>query len=238
MRGRLLPLLLVAALAGALALWITLKPNALGDALRSRETATRVLAENLARKFPKDRMVVASNPFTKKKGQLRHVYQYEDAGLRGLRKGFGEGKVVVDFPELQPGAFDNPHGFTIPANTTTPVAFLLAQGAFDALAQKHPGCGVVVSLIGIPTDLTTLKLWQSPDGPKLAFLLPDMWMLGDKQAIASAFKTGKIAAMVVKKPGVSLEGERESAKDFTKGYLLLTPDNMEEMMANYPQLFD
>ncbi len=230
-------MILVAVLCAGLGVWFFLKPDSSRSALHSRELATRVLAEYLARTFPNEKLLVVSNPFTKKKGP-RHVVLFEEAGVRGLQKGFGENKVTVAFPELQPGALENPHAIQIPAETTTPVAFLMAEGAFDALAQKYSDCKVMVSLIGLPPDLSKLQLWSRPDGPKLAFLLPDLWMLGDKQAVVAAFKTGKITAVVLNKPGVSLEQLGASVADFSQRYLLITPDNIEQTVANYPQLFE
>ncbi len=238
MKNRVLPVILVLVLAGALGTWLYFKPDASREAFASREAATRMLGQNLGQKFPGQKILAVSNPFTQKKGQLRHVYLLQEAGVSGLRKGVGADRVVVGFPELQPGALENPHAFNIPQTTTTPVAYLLAEGAFDTLAQKHAGCTVLVSLIGIPTDLTRSKTWQAADGPKFAFLLPDLWMLGDKQAVLNAFKTGKIAGVVLKKTGSAEDLKAGSSKDFTNSYLLVTPENVEESMTKYPQLFE
>lgn len=231
-------MLLLVCLACAGAVWLYFRSDFSRGGLLSREVATRTLSEHLARQFPKQKVLAVSNPFTLKKGQPSHIYRYEEAGVRGLQKGFGSDKVIVGFPKLLEGAAENPHAFSIPASSTTPVAFLLREGEFDLLAQKHQNCGLIISLIGIPTDLAKLQLWQKADGPKLAFLLPDLWMLGDKPAIAKAFKSGRIAAAVLNKPEAALEQMEAAVKDFHKRYLLVTPENIDEMMANYPQLFE
>ncbi len=200
--------------------------------------ATRVLAEHLAKQFPNQKILVVSNPFSQKKGQPRHVYDYEEAGIGGLKRGFGEDKLVVGFPALLPGALEDPHSVPVPPATTTPVAFLLADNALDTLAQKHPGCNLIVSLIGLPTDLRKHQVWEQTNGTKLAFLLPDIWMLGDRDTILKAFKSGKIAAAVLNKPGASADQMKVSVKDFGVRYLLVTAANIEETITNYPSLFE
>src|SRR6185436_169740 len=71
-------------------------------AVTHREVATRVLAEYLAAHYPGKAALVMSNPFTQKKGQPKQIYVFEEAGIRGLRKGFSKPAIFrVVFPELR-----------------------------------------------------------------------------------------------------------------------------------------
>ena len=53
--------------------------------------------------------------FTQRKGQRKEIYQFEEAGLRGLRRGLGQRLVVeaVVFPELRPEVYQNPGSPTL-----------------------------------------------------------------------------------------------------------------------------
>ena len=57
-------------------------PTSLGH----RELAMQFLGEYLAIHYSGKKAVVLSNPFSTQRGQPREVYQYEKAGLRGLRQ--------------------------------------------------------------------------------------------------------------------------------------------------------
>ena len=74
-----------------------------------------MLGARLARLYPKCKVLVLSNPFTKESGYLNEKNQYEQAGLRGLRKGLGgRSPVKVVFPEIRPEYFANPQSVIIP----------------------------------------------------------------------------------------------------------------------------
>ena len=219
-------------------IWLYFRSDDSQKPLRAREVATRYLAEHLARTFPKDKVLVVSNPFTLKDGQPQHIYLFEKAGVKGLRQGLGDTRLKIDYPKLQAGALKNPHEFIIPPEATTPVAWLLEDEAFSNLQRKHPDCGLMVSLIGMPPGLRKSEFWQDKDSPKLALLLPDLWMFGNPTTIASAFKSGRIAAAVLPKPGVSPEDSLKATKDFSSRFLLVTSENIDEMLGEYPQLFE
>src|SRR2546426_937339 len=78
-------------------------------ALASRELATRGLAEHLAGRFSDRRVLVISNPFVRDADLPGPIRAQEEAGLRGLRRGFGESVVLaIAYPELQPAGRSNP----------------------------------------------------------------------------------------------------------------------------------
>jgi hypothetical protein len=232
-------LLLVAVAYG---LWFALKPDPEGNALRTREFATRGLAEHLARTQPGKRALVISNPFTQRKGTARGILQMEEAGIRGLRKGFA-GKVTmgeVVFPELKPGALENPRAQITDADTTTPLSYLVATDGFDKLARQHADCEILVSLIGLPAELNECEAWKSPGAPRFALLLPDLRVLGDTAAVQAAVKSGKLAAFVVRKPGAPDDGAppgRDFKSEFEKRFVLVTAENVDQVLQTHPGLF-
>jgi hypothetical protein len=235
-------------LAGCVVLAIGLGVALLGrrgphrDALQVRELATRGLAEHLARSFSGHRALVISNPYTQQSGLPGKMREMEDAGLRGLKQGFGT-KVniaAVAFPELKPEAKENPRAVFIDPETTTPLSFLVTEDAFDKLARQHPDCDLLVSLIGLPANLQRVQCWQAQPGPKFALLLPDLRVIGNNAAIRQALDGGRLAAFVMARPGApetQPAADGEFAAEFEKRFVLVTRENVDQVMRTYPQLF-
>ena len=210
-------------------------------ALVVRELATRGLAETLARDFPGHHTLVISNPFTQQRGLPGPMREMEEAGLRGLKQGFGSKvSLVVAYPELKSEAKENPRAVYIDPESTTPLSFLVAEDAFDKLARQHPECELIVSLIGLPAELQRVRCWQDPGGPKFALLLPDLRVIGNQAAIRQAIQRGKLAAFVLARPGApetQPAADGAFAAEFDQRLLLVTPGNLEPMMHTFPQAF-
>ncbi len=238
----LLWLVLVVMLLGGAVFWAVRRDNPRVKALWAREVATRGLAEYLAKSRVGNRVLVLANPFTHKKGMARDVVASEEAGLRGLRKGFGPNLTLeaVAFPELKTDAEKNPRAVFIDAETTTPLSYLVAEDAFDKLARQHPDCDLFVSLIGLPADLERVQCWQTNGPPKFALLLPDLRIIGDTAAVKYAVKSGKLAAFVLSKPGAPDSRSpvgRDLAAEFEKRFLLVTAENIDQVTQAYTNLF-
>ncbi len=235
--------LLFLAVAGVVA-WRVLTPaehvtrqNALGH----RELATRVLAEHLAAALPGANALILSNPFVQRSSPPPQVRAFEEAGIAGLKKGWGE-KVhllAIAYPDLKPAALENPGALVLDPHTTTPLSFLTAEGAWDALCRKHSTVDVLISLIGLPLSVPSLECWRNPK-PRLALLLPDLRMIGDAAAIKQAFRQGKLMAVVLNRPGAPPEDappERNYPAEFARRFLLLTEENLDQVLQIYPQIF-
>ena len=243
MRGsiKLIGFLLLGVLVTALAIWFLPGNRTRRNALVDRSLATKVLAEHLARKHPGKRALVIANPFTQKKGLPQEIYDYQQASLKGLRQGFGktiELEAVV-YPELRKDVQSDPSSVYVDPQTTTPLSYLVAENAFDALARRHPNCDILVSLIGLPTLVNRTEIWRDAR-LKLALLLPDWRMVGDSDEVRRAIKSGKIAAAITKKPGSPSEGapmEEEVGIAFAKRFLLVTSETVDDLIGKYPQLF-
>jgi hypothetical protein len=211
------------------------------NAVARREIALRVLGEYLAGQGSGQLAVIVSNPFTQRGGAPGEVLAFEQAGLRGLKQGWGRKVKLagVFFPELSAAALADPSAVNMPPDATTPLSFLTAERAWDALLKQHPGADLVVSLIGLPADLPALELWQRPK-PQLALLLPDLRLLGDRAAIIAAFRRGKLVAAVLNRPGAPPQSaalDADHRAGFANHFVLVTAENLEAVLSIYPGLF-
>jgi hypothetical protein len=206
------------------AIWYFTRSDEQASAFRSREDATRMLAEYLAKKFPQGGVVVASNPFTTL-GASPDTVKMEQAGIAGLRKGFGKSRGLrIVLPELKPGARTDPRSLLRDPETPTPLSYLVAEESFDKLVAD---ADVVVSLIGLPAELNRLSCWQKTGKPTFGLLFPDLRLIGNAVVVQSAMKNGKLAAFVVANP------------DRRKGqspFLLVTPEGLSNVTQRYPAL--
>jgi hypothetical protein len=202
-------------------------------ALMRREIALRVLGEFVAREFPGRKVLVVSNPFTRQKTH-HSVADFEEAGLRGLKKGWANRIQLqgIGFPELKPALAKNPSHGRIDPQTTTPLSFMTTDSAWDDLLQSYPDTDVVVSLIGLPATLHRLEIWRQPK-PHFALLLPDLRMIGDSTGVKEAFRSGKLAAAVLEKPGAPPESapmNRDYLAEFNQRFVLITAANADTLL--------
>ena len=235
-------LLFVVLVAAGFSAWFFFKPDPQGNALHSREAAAHALAEYLAQTQPGKRALIVSNPFTQRKETAKAIREMEQAGIRGLRAGFGDRVTVaaVAFPELKPGARENPGALLAEVETTTPLSYLIAPDAFDKLAKQHPDCDLIVSLIGLPAELGQCESWQAAGAPKFALLLPDLRIVGDTAAVCSAVKSGKLAALVLARPRET-DGSLVPGSEFKAGseqwFVLVTRESVDQVVWSYPGIF-
>ncbi|MFO1501249.1 MAG: hypothetical protein U1G07_23145 [Verrucomicrobiota bacterium] len=210
-------------------------------ALTAREAATRVLAEYLAGQYPQASALVVGNPFTQRSGQSAEIYAFEQASIRGLVQGFGSpAKVRVVFPELRRAFLEQPGSVFIDPKTTTPLSYLVADDAFDRLVATNANATLVVSLIGVPVQIRDSALWRDHPHQRLALLLPDWRLVGDRESVRTAFKSGKMVAAVMQRPGapaIDQTRSRDYREAFQRRFLLVTRENIDELLSTYPQLF-
>jgi hypothetical protein len=240
MRRLLLGVAVLALAAGVM--WFVRSRNPDRATWRTRELATWGLARAVAAQYPGKSVLIVSNPFTRRPGATPEVRAQEEAGLRGLREGFGAATPATNvvFPELKPGALEHPGSIEIDAATTTPLSYLMAPEAFDNLSRAHPECEVIVSLVGLPADLEPVQVWRAPGPPSFALLLPDLRPVGDAAAILRAVKSGKLAAFVLPRPGAPAEQTalgRDRDREFERRFLLVTSNTVDRVFAEFPRLF-
>lgn len=205
-----------------------------------RAIATRVMAEYLSSAAAPKAVLVISNPFSQQPGRPAEVYAFEEAGIDGLKEGFG-GKVplTVAFPKLKEEVLRDPASVQIDPKTTTPLSFLVTENAFSEVIQQHPECDVVVSLIGLPANVPGLKEWSRAGAPRFALLLPDWRMIGGREEILRVFREKKLVAAVVNKPNAPEErnGSGDYRAVFDRRFLLVTSENVEQLLREHPTIF-
>ena len=242
MKGHHIGLVFVVVVAAVFGAKFLFRSQPQRNALQARALATRALGRYLAETQPGQKVVVMSNPFTKRAGTDHAIVETEEAGLRGLREGLGT-KISINavvLPELRPSALEDPRAIPMDTETTTPLSYLVAPGAFDAALREHPGSGILVSLIGLPSELDRCDAWQAAGAPAFALLWPDLRMVGGTAAVVSAVKSGKLLAFVARKPGGKGDDVHpgpEEKSEFDQRFLLVTKSNIDQIVQSYPGLF-
>ena len=205
--------------------------------LSDRELATTILAQESAKVVRPKKVLVLSNPFSQQPGSSEQVYDFEKAGVAGLKEGFGKAvEIEVVFPALKPEVLKDPRSVQVDPQTTTPLSFLVSEQAFSDVLQKHPDADLVVSLIGLPLNVAGLKQWNQPGKPQFALLFPDWRMIGNQSAIVQAFQSGKLVAAVIRKP-VPEEAQGDARAQFDAKYFLVTRDNVDSLLKDHPAIF-
>jgi hypothetical protein len=186
--------------------------------LSQREVAMRALGEHLKKSLHPSKVLLISNPFSQLKGRPAEVY--------------GPGVAVkIAYPKLKPEAIKDPGSIYIDRRSSTPLSFMITEGAFDELLAQNPDCEVAVSLIGLPLDVSAVVFWKNAM-PRFGLLLPDLRVVGNVEDVRRTFASGKIAAAVVARPGVT-STEKVGADykaEFEKRFVLVTSENVEAMM--------
>jgi len=203
--------------------FFTRPSKATSVALTARERSMQALGQEIAKSRPGAKVLVLMNPFTKQSGFGDEKAQFQDAGVRGLRRGLGgRAEVTPVFPALRQEYLQNPSSLVIPSESRTPLSFLVDARSVEQLANQHSNATVIVSLIGLPIGIDSLKLWQKSDPRSFALLLPDLKVLGRPEDTLLAFDNGKLLAII---------GEEANAGDG----LLITKGNAREMLRTKPQ---
>jgi len=206
-----------------------------------RSLALETLGAYLAQRHAGDRILVVGNPFVQRPGQPGEIKAFEKAAVRGLRRGVaGRLEVAgIAYPALAPKAAANPAAVSLPPNATTPLSFMTAPDAWDRLRREHPAANLWVSLIGLPVGVARMAVWKEPV-PRFALFLPDLRILGGTAAVRAAFRSGKLVAMVLNRPGAPPQSAApvgDARAEFNRRFLLVTPENCEAALRQYPGLF-
>jgi hypothetical protein len=191
-------------------------------ALVARQEAMEMLGTRVAKLQPGCKVLVLANPFTQKSSYLDEKCRFERAGLHGLRKGLGRNATVtVVFPDIRPEYFTDPQSVVMWPDCRTPLSFLMQPASVDRLADAHPECRVIVSLIGLPLGVDQLKIWNEKDPRCFVLLQPDLRLLGPIDQTVKAFQRGKLLAAVT--------------QDIQSGDpLIITRDNVVEVLQRQP----
>ena len=216
------------------------RPHVSADQLRS--LSTWGLADYLAKTHPNAKVLVLSNPFATRPQMDQAVVDQEKSGIEGLKAGFKNKmeSMKVVYPALDPESYASPRSFVPDFSVTTPISFLFAPNALTELQKENGDYDLWISLIGLPVDIVEADLWKKNDGPRFALLLPDLRVLGGVESIKTAFRRGKLIAIVLTQQDRmfdtrTMNGDAREA--FDQRYLLLTEDNVDEFIERHPDIF-
>ena len=96
-------------------------------------------------------------------------------------------------------------------------------------------CDLLVAISELPMDVFAANFWRSPDAPKVVLTR------GSVYEYYGAIKAGAVVAAIAHHPDATYEQEKPP-KDidaaFAQRYLLITPDNVDEVASKYPNLFE
>lgn len=209
-----------------------------------RELVMERLTEEALRVAPGAAVLTIGNPFAAMAGSDSALRAVEDASRRGVARAVEKagGKLAgATVPALREDARQDPTRVPIPTGASTPISFMTERGAWDRIRSEFPGAGLWVSWVGLPADLAETQAWLETGGPKWALYMPDLRMVGTRESVREAFRVGKLAAVVLARPGAPPESESmvaDARAEFDRRYVLVTRENWEEVEREWPSLLD
>ncbi|MFW6414154.1 MAG: hypothetical protein ACOCZS_02525, partial [Verrucomicrobiota bacterium] len=106
----------------------------------------------------------------------------------------------------------------------------------EMLEGELDDCELFIMLTDLPYDIEKLSLWRMDNPPKTALLTP-----GRLSELEQAVKQGFVVAVVANNPDAdySMEGSvpKDTEEAFNQRYILITPDNLDELSSEHENLF-
>jgi hypothetical protein len=123
--------------------------------------------------------------------------------------------------------------YDIDTQTEKPEAFL-----FNDMLRKHWYCDLVITLDDLPDNLDEVTLWRMPDDKR-----PKLVVYSNKtKKLRERIRQGLISLLVCRRPGdesaLDSPAPAEARKAFDEHFLLIHPDNVDEMARTHKELFD
>lgn len=183
-----------------------------------------VVGHYLAEKFPGSKALVVtdgSQPLNQGQTQL----------LEGLKEGLGNAVSIeaaeglpIDKSKMKPEEY-------------RPMEEMMSAALFDKFIARHPNATLLITLIGLPYDVSNMSLWRMPAAtrPKVALLS------GDIHQLKSAVQAGYIVAAVAMRPDIKdieAKAPSDAQKAFDLRYVLVTPDNVVKVATDYKGIFE
>jgi len=181
------------------------------------------LGRFFAESMPGKKIVILKDP-------TRNDSKFQQALLDGLSDGLKPdiSDIVIVAPLLRSSHSKQ--------KKNKPIAELIKAKDINRILKRYPKCEILISLIGLSKEIKDLDLshnfmTKSSKIPKIALLncrIPNMYKL---------MKAGFISAVVYPNPEKRYSEDRPSTdlnKTFDKRYLLITPENMDEISKKFP----
>lgn len=139
-----------------------------------------------------------------------------------LMEGYGSSSVELDtiiLPKTRSGM-------------PMPLYMSMSAEDFDTAVERYPDTSIVISTIGLPVNLNSLRLLQNENAPRLVLLgLPS----GPIPGLMKLIQTGKVLAVVFSHPEARYDvpAPKDRKKAFRIRYILVTKENLDQ----YKSLF-
>ena len=179
------------------------------------ETKALVLSHYLATKYPGCKALLISTPWSLHSEKTKVMVEQ-------LKKSLGDKNVKTAAIIIHDDG----------KRKNVRLGDLINAKDFDALADQHPDCNIIITMVGLPDDKQKMKLWNNPNR-HIAML--SISLINNSKAIFD----GKVVAAVALKPGssqVKIPPDLKPEERFALRYILVTPQNIAELQKKYPLL--
>jgi len=169
----------------------------------------------LKQKFPGKKILLIADPGLETN---ENVKKLADA----LRAGY-DGEVVVDTVKLPGNKEEAP----------MPLYMMMKAKDFDATVDNHPDCGIIVTIVGLPSDANNLKFMRLPAGKR-----PELFLMGRPSGpipgLLQALESGLISGLVISNPKAvyDVPAPSDPMKAFDIRYVLVDKNNANQYKAN------
>lgn len=106
----------------------------------------------------------------------------------------------------------------------------------DEMLKDHLGkADLLIAISQMPMDVFSADFWRSPDAPKVVLTQDPV------SEYYGAIKADAVVAAITYKPDANYEQKKPPKgvdEAFAQRYLLVTPENVDELDAEYPKLFN
>jgi hypothetical protein len=202
----------------------------------------------LAEKYKGSKALILLEP--KVSGGQQKEGAKENPLITGLKEGFGSGvtvaaEVTPEIPEDKAKAFakqmpmegmpPGPAGAAGRGEMMPPLDYWFTAKVFDALLKKNEGqFDLLVTVIGLPADARASTVLKGKSCPKIAVLNGSIYDL------KNAIRPNMVVAAVTYNPKAQYD-DKPAPKDvdeaFNKRFLLVTPDSIQQIATQFPEIF-
>ena len=167
-----------------------------------------VAGSYLAKVAPGKKLLVVAEPNYEKSHQTVNMIEM-------IKKAYGSENLAVEAIQI-PGASEE---------NAMPIEELMKAKDYDAVLAKHKDAGIVVSLIGLPSDAKRMAAFRGKPS-KVFFLLSTGMGIG--KFLSEQISKGVIAGVVVPNPKADYEAKapKDPAKAFAIRFVLVNKDNL------------
>jgi len=215
--------------------------NIVNREMAYQRVSARKLGMHLAQKYANSNAIIIVQPSVTGGDADR-----ENALVEGLKEEMEDainivGEVSPDIPAAAKQAFamemppEGEEGGEAGAEMLPPLEYWFTAELFDKLVKRHcKQADLIITTIGLPQDLKKMKFWMMKNRPKLAVAGGSVYELKKPikaKAVVAAITYSPQAVYEDKPPPDDLE------EAFKKRFLMVTPENIDQIASQYPDLF-